>query len=124
MASMNDSLSADRVRKYKNAGMSERSAVLKDIKRTKADRKRESKKHKAMPMGPDVDEYPYGTRIDLDHDTLDKLGMKTMPKAGRKMKLHADVHVHRSEESTHSERGQKPSKRRSLTLQIRKMALK
>lgn len=110
----------EEVRGYKNAGLSEREAVLKSLKRTKADKKRQKK---AMTVGPySGEDYPYGTRLDLDEDSLKKLGIKELPEAGDELCVTAHATVTRSEESTSSD-GRGSKTRRYLCLQITKMAL-
>ena len=37
---------------------------------------------------PDTPDYPYGTRLSLNADSLDKLGLKSMPKVGSKFMVH------------------------------------
>lgn len=61
--------------------------------------------------GPD---YPWGLRLNLDHDTLTKMGVKDLPKVGSKMQIHAHGHVHSVSEN--SSKGEKP--RRSVDIQI------
>jgi hypothetical protein len=92
-------------------------AKLVDLKRTKAEQKERNSSSKLS--APDSDEYPYGLTVSLDHDALDKLGMKTMPKAGTKLHLHAHAHV-KSVEETHHAGGKK---RRHMSLELQKMAL-
>lgn len=105
------------VRELKNRGYSERDAVLKSLKRSKADKKKEKK---AMTVGPSGGaDYPYGTRIDLDEDTLKKLGIKELPETGDELCLVASVKVLST--SAYSSDGEKP--RRSLTLQMTKACL-
>lgn len=37
--------------------------------------------------------YPYGLKIHLDHEAIEKLGIKELPEVGSKMKLVATVEV-------------------------------
>jgi len=85
---------------------------------TAAERK-EKEKHWNKPcssMGGD--KYPYGLTVNLEEESLDKLGLNTLPQAGDTMTLTAKVKV-RSVESRDSDDG----KRRSVSLQITSMEL-
>lgn len=104
-------------RSLRNKGLSERDAVMASLKRSKADKKRESNKYRLS--SPSSEDYPYGTRIELDNDSLDKLGIDDMPDVGKKMRIHAVAHVLSTSESTHD--GKKAH--RSMSLQIRKMKM-
>lgn len=64
-------------------------------------------------------QYPYGLVVRLDNDSLEKLGMKELPKSGKKMKLLAVVEVIGS--SQHTMKGGKDNK--SVELQITSMCL-
>lgn len=109
------------VRSYRNKGYSERDAILKSVKRSKKDRK---KKDKMLTAGPSHHEdYPYGTRIELDEETLVKLGIKDLPDAGEKMCLSAEAKVISSSEHTSSYGEEKKKIHRSISLQITKMCL-
>ena len=46
----------------------------------------------AMAM-PEKSEYPYGLQINLNHECLEKLGIKEMPEVGTEMMIHAMVKV-------------------------------
>jgi hypothetical protein len=70
----------------------------------------------ATPLAP---EFPYGLRIDLDNDSLKKLGIESLPEVGKSMMLHARVVVNSVSENESS--GQE--KRKSVGLQITDMAL-
>jgi hypothetical protein len=88
--------------------------MMQDMKRTKAERKADTELNKAP-----VDDYPYGLRVHLDNATMEKLGIKSLPKVGSKLHLHAHAHVVSAEERSH-EGGKK---HRSVSLELRKMEL-
>jgi hypothetical protein len=88
------------------------------MKTTAAERKaRREKYEKCSPIDGDV--YPYGLRINLDDESMEKLALKSLPKTGGKMILTAEVTV-TSTESRDSEEG---GKRESMSLQITAMEL-
>lgn len=90
---------------------------LVDLKRTK--KEKHGEKEPAQIHGPEED-YPYGTRISLQHEELQKLGMSdSLPKVGSVHRLHGLAHVIGVSED-HNEGGKK---RRRVELHIRKMAL-
>lgn len=79
--------------------------------------KKESKAlEKEMSIGPSKDEYPWGTRIELEKDTLEKLGIKELPKIGTKMMIEAKVVVVATRQST-----RRDGDSRTLELQITDM---
>lgn len=58
----------------------------------------------AVSDGPD---YPYGLRLSLNDDCLKKLGLKSLPKVGAKMTVHAIgevVAVSQHESENHDDR--------------------
>jgi len=85
-----------------------------DLKRSKTERAKEN-----TPAKMEVDDYPYGLRVHLDHETLEKLGVKTLPKAGDKLHIRAEGHV-KSVEESHRDGGKK---NRSMSIELRKMAI-
>lgn len=89
-------------------------AKLVDLKRTKQEREKHSK-----PEPYKGEDYPYGLTVHLDHDALEKLGIKNLPKAGGKVMLHAHAHV-KSTEDRNEDGGKR---RRSMSLELRKMAI-
>lgn len=97
---------------------------LVDLKITKAERKeREERYKKPMPFDGG-DAYPYESRLSLNDDMLEKLGIDTLPRTGKKVKIVAEcVVTATSENQTTGGYGGKDNKNRSLTLQIRKLAL-
>lgn len=79
-----------------------------------------SKSETKKMESPEVDkpQYPYGLKMNLDNETIEKLGMKTMPEMGKAMMLMAmvtvtDMHESKSEGSNY----------RSLGLQITDMSI-
>lgn len=111
-------IQSENAKTAKAGGASEREAVLVSMRLAKRDKEKEVPSH--GPMGH-KEQYPYGTRIELEHEQLNKLGMSQSPKVGDKMKLHAHVTVHRA---SHSEDEHGGGPRRSVGLQITKMKLK
>jgi len=64
-------------------------------------------------------EYPFGLNVDLDTESLEKLGIKENPKSGEKMTLLAKVEVTSESKNT----SLKGKDRRRVSLQITEMAL-
>lgn len=91
--------------------------ALKSMKITKAERKSREKSMEATPM-LDGDEYPYGLRINLDNDAIDKLGLKKLPNVGTTMRLEASVRVVEVSQNSRQDRDH-----RRVELQIEKMDL-
>lgn len=90
-------------------------AKLVDMKMTKAERKENAPKPCSVDEGP---VYPWGLRLDLNNDTLKKLGMKDLPKVGTYMTVTARacvIGVRSSERENHEDR--------SIELQIEKLAV-
>lgn len=108
----------EEARELQSKGMSERDAILTSMKRTKKGMKKSSKGSMCEPCGVS-DAYPYGLEVRLEDESLDKLDIEELPKAGTKMTLTAEVEV--SGSSSSARMGEDPH--RSLTLQITKMAL-
>lgn len=92
-------------------------ADLVDMKRSKADKKDESKKYDSPSFGQE--DYHHGLSVSLGHEELSKLGIHTMPQVGDKFHMHAHAHVTSAHE--HSREGGK--KERRIELQLRKMAV-
>lgn len=85
------------------------------MKRTKEDRNQT--KQAVSIDNPSSEDYPYGLSVDLDHESLEKLGMDKLPRVGQKLHLHAHAHV-TSVREEHRDGGKK---HRHLTIQLRKM---
>jgi hypothetical protein len=105
----------ENIRTMKAKGMSERDAVMASMKSSPKNAKKSSEVSPPSPMNED---YPYGLRLELDHDTLKKLGHDSLPQVGTKMALHAKARVKSASEN--SSEGE-DSPRRSVSLQITHM---
>lgn len=90
--------------------------ALVDLKRSKA----QQEKNSPTLAGKSGEDYGYGLNVNLDHDHLQKLGIKTLPKPGTV--LHLRAHAHVRDTSEHTDEDGKP--RRHVNLQLRKMELK
>ncbi len=108
-------IAGENIRSGKRLGLSERDAVLSDMKRTKREAKAQMP---SMASGPSED-YPYGLRLELDHGAMKKVGMTKMPKVGSVHKIVAHAKVHRAEETA----SVGSPKRRNVSMQIVKMAV-
>ena len=93
----------------------EMKAGLVSLKRTKSEKKVESSP--SLAIG-ERDDYDYGLKINLHKESLEKLGLDSLPKVGTKMRLEAEVEV----VSVSSSAG-KGSESRSMDLQITHMKL-
>jgi hypothetical protein len=67
---------------------------------------------------PEVPEYPYGLRLHLEKESLDQLGLETLPNLGAEIVIQAKVKVCGVSESKDMY-----GERRSLELQITDMAV-
>ena len=105
----------DNVQDLRGKGLSERDAVLVSMKKTKAEATLEDK---PSPMSREM--YPYGLRLDLNDDSLEKLKIESLPKVGKTVQVTAEARV----ESVSERDDTRGGKRRSLELQITKMAVK
>ena len=102
---------------YMHQGMNERDAVmaeLVDMKRTKSEKKNQS----ASPVGLS-DDHPYGLSIQLEDESLTKLGLSELPKPGETLCLHAHAVVESVNESSSHEGGSS----RSVRLQITRLKI-
>jgi hypothetical protein len=107
----------ENIREAKSKGLSERDAVLVSMKKSKAEVKKEKSGSCCGPIGYDSDAYPYGLRLDINDDSLDKLGMDDLPKVGKTVKIVAEAEVQSASESTSAS----GKSHRSVGLQITKM---
>ena len=112
-------LQAEKIRGYKNKGMSERDATIKAL----VSMKREPSENTPTPAtsSPSEEEYPYGLRIRLENDDLEKLGIANLPDVGTSMKIHADATV--QSVSSNQTKGDEGSKK-CVELQITGMQIK
>lgn len=90
-----------------------------DMKMVSMENDADEAKEMAKPEMADVPKYPYGLKISLNHDSIEKLGMPAMPAVGKKMMLHAMVEVCCVSEYDSKEGG----KNSSMELQITSMGL-
>lgn len=88
---------------------------LVDLKRTKADKKSDAKS--APSIGGE--DYPYGTRVRLGDEELNKLGIDELPQVGDGVHVHGHGHV-TSVSEDHHEGGKK---RRHVEIQLKHMAV-
>jgi len=89
---------------------------LVDMKRTKAEQKARSARFDG-PMDSDGD-YDHGLHVSLDHDGMNKIGMKETPKAGDEYRIEGHGRVIST--SDHSRAGQTAPDRR-VTILIHRM---
>lgn len=80
---------------------------------------KEAKKQNSPVALSDQDRYPYGTRLDLNKDSLDKLGIKELPAVGTTMMIEAKVTVIATRQTARED-----DTTRSLELQITDMDVK
>lgn len=73
----------------------------------------------SAPVESEKPAYPYGLRISLDKECMEKLGMKDMPEVGTKMMIHCMVVV---ESCSMSQEGN-GEEYKSVGLQITDMAM-
>lgn len=83
-----------------------------------AEEMRDDKSDACCAPSGDQPAYPYGLRIDLNDESLAKLGITTLPAVGTTMKLLAVVEV-----SSASQYESEQGKDRNICLQITEMAL-
>lgn len=86
------------------------------MKSLKISAKKAKEKNQPMPSLGGEDRYPYGTRIDLDKDSLEQLGIKNLPAVGTEMMIECKVTVIAVRESASQE-----NTSRSMELQITAM---
>lgn len=89
-------------------------ADMKHMARSKKERK------EMITSSVEGDKYPYGLRVDLGHEEMQKLGMDSMPKVGDK--VHLESHAHVVSASEHSNEGDEEPHRR-VSLELRHMAV-
>lgn len=75
----------------------------------------------AMPTEAkqDAPAYPWGLRLELNDESMKKLGMEKLPEVGATLTLHAKVKVERVSQNDSAEGG----KRQDMSLQITDMDL-
>lgn len=90
---------------------------MKEMAYTKAERKERNSPKECGLMGG---KYPYGLEIRLENEALKKLGLTSLPKVGKTVRLRAECCV-TAVSINESER--EDEDRRCLTLQIEQLAL-
>ena len=80
--------------------------------------KQDKTKSAAKDINYPRQDYPYSTRVEIDGDMLDKMGM-TLPKVGDKLKMQGHGHV----VSASSHQNEDGTSRRSATLQLTHMGV-
>jgi hypothetical protein len=91
------------------------------LKSVKLDKKAREEKYAESAIASDGPEYPYGLQLNLDDETIEKLGL-ALPEVGKDLALVARVNVTAVSASENTYGGKK-EKRRSITLQITEMCL-
>lgn len=79
----------------------------------------EEAKEQTAPDTSDAPKYPWGLRISLDDDSIEKLGLTTLPAVGSKMTMTCAVEVC----STGAYQDQSGESETSMSLQITAMEL-
>lgn len=87
-----------------------------DVKRTEADKKREREQWD-KPMMADMEDYPYGLQIQLDNETIVKLGLGDIDTADEVDIVACGVIV---SDNINTVGGKT---RRSMTIQLQKLAI-
>lgn len=90
--------------------------TLKSMKISKAEQDKYATKTVGQPEPP---EYPYGLRITLDEESLEKLGIKGLPGVGMMTKVVAVGHV--CDVSMNESTDKNSPKRRRAAIQITEM---
>mgnify|MGYP001601861367 CR=1 FL=1 len=103
---------------FKNKGMSERDATINSM----VSMKRDKTENKPFPSTaePYEEDYPYGLRLRLENDDLEKLGLTELPDVGSNMHVMADATVHSV--SSNQSNGD-PASKKCVELQITGMKL-
>lgn len=110
----------ERIRMMRSKGMSEKDAVMASMKRAPEKKSKKSKDGGTLSAPSNSrEDYPYGLRIELDHEGMKKLGMHKMPTVGEKH--HIVAHAKVTSSSEHSYDGE--PKRRSVSMQITHMKM-
>lgn len=94
-------------------------AKMQSMAYTKTEQKEKKNGPIAVGSSADGPKYPYGLRLCLDSDTLEKLGLDSLPPVGKRQMLTALVEVC----STSQREEADGDKHKSLDLQIVKMGL-
>ena len=92
------------------------------LKSMKLDREDREKMYPTAAEGADLGpSYPWGLRLELDNETIEKLGI-ALPEVGKNLMVIARVKVESVSSSENTENG-RPKLRRSASLQITEMCI-
>src|SRR5690242_18297437 len=83
---------------------------MSDMRRTKAEKAAREKSFREGPMMDADGDYHHGLHLELDHDGMNKIGMRETPKPGDEYRMEAHGRV--IEASDSSREGQKSPNRR------------
>ena len=112
-----DVLTGERIKSFQKKGMSERDAVIKGLTSMK---RKSSDTPTAASHPMDHEEYPYGLKLNLETEDLDKLGLSELPAVGKECKITAQGVIESA--STNQSKGDAKD-RKSISIQITAMKL-
>ena len=109
-----------RIDELKKKGYSERDAVIKGMaSMKKAHKDSEGMGASVAPASPD-EEYPYGLRLRLENEELEKLGLSELPEVGKRCKIMAEGVV---ESVSSNESKGSDGNRKSVEIQVTGMKI-
>ena len=106
-----------KIEKLRSKGYSETDAYLISMKKKKKEKSADTPVEASMPS---EEVYPYGLRLRLENDELEKLGLKELPEVGKVCKIEAEGIV--ESVSSNESKGDEGS-RKCVEIQITSMNL-